>query len=749
MNLESLIGQTLDSKYSIERELGRGGMGAVYLAMHIGTERPVALKVIVPQFMQRVEFVERFRREARAAGRLRHPNVVNVTDFGFAETSQGRVAYLVMEYLDGCTLGEILEEEKQLPLGWTLDILEQVCSAVHEAHGQGIIHRDLKPDNIWLEPNQRGGYTVKVLDFGIAKLEEPMSSDENEKALLNPTTTTPTQALQHGDTLADQTNAQTIIENRSATMIGEGGTLIQNPVNEKGTAIFSANDEKGTAILSVSDEKGTAIFPAAEISLEDGTAIFPDENKGTQLIEKDEKGTRLISNADTDKALGNPATAELTRVGAVLGTPLYMSPEQCRGEKLTPRSDIYSLAIIAYQMLSGKTPFTGNFTEVMDSHKEVAPPPLEAKKIPRKVKKVLFSALAKNTDERPQTAEAFASTLRAHSEGIGALFTKALAIYGEHLPKFLLLSLILAIPFFITNFAKVVVDLLVATEAVSANAVWITTKIVLSFADFFVKMFYSTMLVGATTWIVAQILAVPLRPIQIRNAFSELRKKWKPLLKTVTVSTLLALFGFVLCFFPGLYLSARYMLITPSIMMEGLSGRVAFRRSVELVKRSFLTVLGTSLIVYLIPTILAIIISFAIQGIIKGFSPQPVESTKIEQKAADDDNVNISVGPHGVKISDDDKDTESDKEKMRRMEKRVGIGTAIFELIWMPIIFLISSFTSIITALLYFKTRQAGGESMQDLLTKFEDAEHPRTNWQHRIRDRLIQSGRVSSTEKR
>ena len=194
MNLESLIGQTLDSKYSIERELGRGGMGAVYLATHIGTERPVALKVIVPQFMERREFVERFRREARAAGRLRHPNVVNVTDFGFANTSQGRVAYLVMEYLDGCTLGEILEEEKQLPLGWTLDILEQVCSAVHEAHEQGIIHRDLKPDNIWLEPNQRGGYTVKVLDFGIAKLEEPVNAD-GEMPLLNPTKTTPTQAI--------------------------------------------------------------------------------------------------------------------------------------------------------------------------------------------------------------------------------------------------------------------------------------------------------------------------------------------------------------------------------------------------------------------------------------------------------------------------------------------------------------------------------------------------------------------------
>ena len=160
MDFTGLIGQTLDEKYQIERELGRGGMGSVYLATHLGTERPVAVKVISPQFMSRPEFIERFRREARAAGRLRHPNVVDVTDFGFALAPQGQVAYLVMEYLDGCTLVEILDEEKNLPLVWTLDILEQVCSAVNEAHHEGIIHRDLKPDNIWLEPNQRGGYTV-------------------------------------------------------------------------------------------------------------------------------------------------------------------------------------------------------------------------------------------------------------------------------------------------------------------------------------------------------------------------------------------------------------------------------------------------------------------------------------------------------------------------------------------------------------------------------------------------------------
>src|SRR5205814_2025916 len=89
-----------------------------------------------------------------------------------ARSGKESVAYLVMEYLDGCTLSDVLAEEDRLPLYWVVDIIEQVCAAVHEAHQQGIVHRDLKPDNIWLEPNGLGGYRVKVLDFRIAKLGE-------------------------------------------------------------------------------------------------------------------------------------------------------------------------------------------------------------------------------------------------------------------------------------------------------------------------------------------------------------------------------------------------------------------------------------------------------------------------------------------------------------------------------------------------------------------------------------------------
>lgn len=185
-------------------------------------------------------------------------------------------------------------------------------------------------------------------------------------------------------------------------------------------------------------------------------------------------------------------------------------------------------------------------------------------------------------------------------------------------------------------------------------------------------------------------------------------------------------------------------------MMEGLSGRAAFRRSSELVKRSFWTVFGTTIIVYLIPIILAGVMNFVIQGTIKGFMRPAVQIQKVEQnqdKKSDED-LNISVGPDGVKVSPTKGNTEADKERNKQMEKRIAIGTSIFEIIWMPIILFLSSFTAIITSLLYFKTRLAGGESMQDLLTKFEDAEHLQSKWQHRIRERLIQSGRISSADK-
>ncbi len=736
MNFENLIGQVVDDKYKIERQLGKGGMGTVYLATHIGTERPVAVKVIAPQFMKRAEFVERFRREARAAGRLRHPNVVDVTDFGLCRGDDAEcreMAYLVMEYLDGCTLGEILDEEKQLPLAWSLDILEQVCSAVGAAHRQGIIHRDLKPDNIWLEPNQRGGYTVKVLDFGIAKLETQHGEETSEQDIH--ISVLPTNALHFAETVPDNTQAETIAENSGSTLL-----------NEKGTAILTA--EQGTLAATETDfsEKGTAILEPAGIDLEGGTAILPD--KKTQFIDK-EGGTRLISAAaETDRAVKVSSTAELTRVGAVLGTPLYMSPEQCRGERLTARSDIYSLAVIAYQMLGGKTPFEGDFTSVMQAHKEAPPPPLTVKKVPRKIKKVINEALSKTADERPQTAEAFASRLRSQSEGIGALLRRSLVIYSAHLPKFIALTTILSIPVILLTFMVMVFSFLRASEIIPdgwATILGWTIGTLLGISSAFCQY----LILGTTTWIVAQYLAVPLRPVRLRPAFAAARKKWKKFAGTGILSTVLTfVFGFITCGIGFLVTAVIWTLTSSVVMMENLSGWQALKRSTRLVRRSIRTTVAAVLLLVIIPMFISGFITFFVNVTAKAFEKASNPPVAAEQPITDE-NAQGDQRREQRKEFNFDFNRKSDVVRFSGKDMQTRLKNTVLEsliqIFWLPTHILVTSFTAIIIALLYLKTRQAGGETEQDLLEQFEDDEQKKSNWQQRVQQRLIQSGRTTT----
>src|SRR5215470_18710385 len=171
---DGMIGQLLDWKYEIEALCGRGGMGAVYRATHVGTGRRVAVKVIAPELAGNSEFIERFRREAKTIGLLRHPNIVDVTDFGVtgAGAAARTVAYLVMEYLEGQTLAGRLKDRRPMPIDETIGILSQVCDAMNEAHRLGILHRDLKPENIWLKPAGANGSNVKILDFGVARMQD-------------------------------------------------------------------------------------------------------------------------------------------------------------------------------------------------------------------------------------------------------------------------------------------------------------------------------------------------------------------------------------------------------------------------------------------------------------------------------------------------------------------------------------------------------------------------------------------------
>ena len=322
----ALTGSTLDRKYRVEKPLGRGGMGSVFLGTHLGTKRPVALKVISHRWTADPEFQARFRREAEALGRLRHPNVINVTDFGVATIDHREIAYLGMEYLDGCSLGTYRKEHGLLPVRLILDVVDQVASALDAAHAVGVIHRDLKPENIWLEPNRLGGFNVKVLDFGIAKMVDAVGAQRPSEA-----------------------DAET------ANLSGVGWNQPEDITSPRWSR---------------------------------------------------------------------------TQRGKILGTPAYMSPEQCRGEALDGRSDIYSLAVITYLLLAGDLPFQGTSAQLVRQHMERQPAPLHTRKpgISRAVSRVVMSGLEKYPADRPATAAAFASRLRTNAEGEGGFVRRGRAM---------------------------------------------------------------------------------------------------------------------------------------------------------------------------------------------------------------------------------------------------------------------------------------------------------------------------------
>jgi serine/threonine protein kinase len=289
--VDPMIGRTFDEKYRLDEKLGVGGMGTVYRATHLLIDRPVAIKVLNSRFVEDDAAQIRFRREARAAGRLRHANAVTVTDFG---TTNDGFVYIVMELLEGRTLREVLAREAPLDTARAVSVMLQISAAVGAAHHAGIIHRDLKPANIFIVQRSDTPAVVKVLDFGIAKL-------------------------------------------------------------------------------------------AAE-ALEDD----------------------------------DPMT--LTQVGVMIGTPRYMSPEQCDGAQLTPSSDVYSLGIILYEMLTGMTPFTGS-TPLAVAMKHSTSPPLPptdiVATIPRPIEQLVLHALEKNPADRPGNADEFRSELYATAERLG------------------------------------------------------------------------------------------------------------------------------------------------------------------------------------------------------------------------------------------------------------------------------------------------------------------------------------------
>jgi serine/threonine protein kinase len=284
-----LGGVLLGERYRIGDRLGVGGMSAVYRATQVQLERSVAVKVARGGLFDDPAVAERFKREALAVARLKHPHVVTVYDFGVQE---GVGAYLVMELLEGHSLREELTNRGRVALERAIEMMRQVCSAVHAAHTVGVIHRDLKPDNIFLERTP-DGETVKVLDFGIAKVQEGLG------------------------------------------------------------------------------------------------------------------------------------LAALTATGTIVGTA-YMSPEQCEGESLDMRSDVYSLGCVFYEMVTGHAPFAGSsFVSMMTKHIAEPPRPLRVwdPEVPSWLETALLRALAKNPTERFQTAAELGAAVAAFSGDVSLQVT--------------------------------------------------------------------------------------------------------------------------------------------------------------------------------------------------------------------------------------------------------------------------------------------------------------------------------------
>src|SRR5205807_2189805 len=168
-------GKTLAGKYLVENLIKHGGMGAVYRGKHVLMEKTVAIKVLRPSLAVDNEVVARFSREAKAASRISHPHAISVTDFGESENG---VVYLVMEYLRGRALKDIVRDGGPMPLSRVVEIVRQVAGALDAAHAEGVVHRDLKSDNIMLEEAAGGGDWAKVLDFGIAKIQQDMDTTD-------------------------------------------------------------------------------------------------------------------------------------------------------------------------------------------------------------------------------------------------------------------------------------------------------------------------------------------------------------------------------------------------------------------------------------------------------------------------------------------------------------------------------------------------------------------------------------------
>ena len=285
---DPLIGTVLDDRYEILEIVGKGGMGTVYKARHMVLDRIVAIKVLHESLINSPTTLLRFQQESKAVASLNHPNIMIVHDCGVVD----KKPYLVVEFLEGKTLDDLLKEEDHLSVERCNNIIKQACDALQHAHDKNIVHRDIKPSNLMLVKTGTQEDFVKLVDFGIAKF--------------------------------------------------------------------------------ISD--------------------------------------------------GNKETMHLTQTGDIFGSPLYMSPEQCRGKNIDWRSDIYSLGCVVYRTLSGKPPFyADDLPECL--YKHVTETPLSFSTtcpelcVPANEEKIVFKAVAIDPKDRYQSMSEFKQDIEAFEAG--------------------------------------------------------------------------------------------------------------------------------------------------------------------------------------------------------------------------------------------------------------------------------------------------------------------------------------------
>jgi hypothetical protein len=386
-----------------------------------------------------------------------------------------------------------------------------------------------------------------------------------------------------------------------------------------------------------------------------------------------------------------------------MGTPVYMSPEQCAAKHLDARSDIYSLGVITYQMLSGDPPFAGDTTMVLRDHIHTSPPPIRErnKKLPKHVARLVMSALAKDPAGRPQSAAAFATSLRAQAEGIGALYRRAFALYSEHFPKFLKLSLIAHIPVIV--FTLIMVGLELGEKGLTSRIGKVGTVVLIAvFALLQIVSYFlaASSISGMTAVIVTQLSVAPLKPVDLRTAFLLLKRRWRPFLKTSISVTLRILIGFLLFVIPGFIMSIRYALYAPVVLMEGLEKKAARLRARQLAARSWRTVIIISLLQFAIP--------MTVSALLGRLS------------------VRTSTGKMGGGIH------LSHQAVYQQL-------TGLVNIIIIPLF-------SIVPALLYLKMRQLGGETLNTALAQIEEVAAGRSKWQQRMRTRATLHTASSTT---